>query len=149
MFNFVSNMKTTPPIIVVDDDADDLDLITMTLEETHPHIEVKCFGNGAEALHYLSTTAEQTFLILSDINMPVLDGFALKKEINKNEALRKKSIPFIFLSTSDKHREVEKAYDVMAQGYFAKPAAYSELQNILHKMIDYWSTSLHPKTAKR
>ena len=47
--------------------------------------QVKWVENGEEAKKYLESSADQVSLIISDIEMPVLDGFGLKEWLNKSE----------------------------------------------------------------
>lgn len=125
-------------IIVVDDDEDDCELIHSALEQIGVKDEIKFFNDGKEALKYLKETTTETFLIVSDINMAGIDGFTFKKEINEDEKLRKKSIPFVFLTTSSLSREVDLAYDMSAHGYFTKPNTLSGLKDILRTVTQYW-----------
>lgn len=139
-------MKNIHPIIVVDDDLDDCELIQSAFSDIGIANEIIFFANGAEALAYLKSTQEPTFLIFSDVNMPCMNGLQLKEEINKDSYLRRFSIPFVFLSTSNTAREVEAAYDLLAQGYFKKPNSYKEIKAILKMVTDYWNTCKHPKS---
>lgn len=139
-------MINTNPIIIVEDDADDCDFIQLALDEIGIRNEKKLFPNGKAALDYLKSSKEQTFLILSDVNMPLLNGFQLKAEINQDEVLRKQSIPFVFLTTSNSKKEVEAAYDLMAQGYFQKPNSFDEIKSILKMVTEYWDNCNHPNS---
>ena len=139
-------MKTNHPILIIEDDEDDCELIQSALDDIGIQNEQKCFRNGQEALNYLQNTSEKTFLILSDVNMPVLNGFELKRIINENDKLRTQSIPFVFLSTSDTKSEVNKAYDMLVQGYFKKPHTYGDIKDLLKMVTHYWGTARHPNS---
>ncbi len=52
--------------------------------------------------------------------MPIMNGLELRRHIQENEGLRKKSIPFVFLSTAARPKEVEEAYNLTVQGFFVK-----------------------------
>ncbi len=137
-------MSTLHPIIIIEDDADDCEAIQLALEEIGILNEQKCFQNGLEALNYLQSTSEQTFLILSDVNMPILNGFQLKEEINKNDKLRIQSIPFIFLTTSGRPKDVDVAYNLLVQGFFQKPDTFGEIKDLLKMVTHYWRTAKQP-----
>lgn len=139
-------MTNTHPILIIEDDPDDCDFILSALKEIGVVNQPICFSNGSEALKYLKGNEAPTFLILSDINMPVLNGIELKAEINKDKRLRKLSIPFIFFSTSNSKREVEAAYDLMVQGFFKKPHSIEEIKKILLMVTDYWNNCNHPNS---
>src|SRR5688572_4400995 len=93
-------MRTQGPLVLVEDDSDDQEIIVSILKNLGLQNDVKLFHNGEEALNYLYEAIEEPFLILSDINMPIMDGIAFKKTIDNNDFLKKRCIPFIFLSTS-------------------------------------------------
>lgn len=135
-------------IIVVDDDPDDQFLIQRMLERMGIISPVLFFDNGKEALDYLTHTVDDTFLIMSDINMPVMNGLELRESINKNESLRRKSIPFIFFSTAARPSDVNAAYDMTVQGFFVKDAAFESMQESLEIIIRYWTRCKHPNSVK-
>ena len=137
-------MKINHPIIIIEDDEDDCEFIQSALIEIGVKNEQKCFKNGQEALEYLRVTSEKTFLILSDINMPILNGLELKKEINSSDKLRSQSIPFVFLSSSNTKKDINAAYDLLAQGFFTKPNKFDALSNLLKNVINYWDEAKHP-----
>lgn len=137
-------MSIRGPIISIEDDADDQFLIKSVVEELDIPNELLFFSNGVEALLYLETTSDQPFLIICDINMPVMNGLELRERIDKNEFLRKKSIPFVFLSTADNPLVIETAYESTIQGFFKKENSFEELKARIRVMYDYWSYCLHP-----
>ena len=137
-------MSIRGPIISIEDDADDQFLIKSVVEELDIPNELLFFSNGVEALLYLETTRDQPFLIICDINMPVMNGLELRERIDKNEYLRKKSIPFVFLSTADNPLIIETAYESTIQGFFKKENSFEELKARIRVMYDYWASCLHP-----
>ncbi|MCW3105809.1 MAG: response regulator receiver protein [Segetibacter sp.] len=140
-------MYSTQPILIIEDDPDDREFIQSALNDIGVKNEQKCFQNGQEALDYLQKTSQRTFLILSDVNKPIVDGFELKREINKDDKLRIQSIPFVFLSTTAQPKEVENAYELMVQGFFQKPNSFDDIKNLLVMVTNYWRTALHPKAG--
>lgn len=137
-------LKDTNLILIIEDDQEDCELIQLGLKAIGVENEQKLFSNGEEALHYLKSAPESPFLIISDINMPRLNGLELKKKINSDDELRKKGIPFVFLSTSDTKKEVSEAYEMMAQGYFKKPATFDGIKEVLRTITNYWKTARQP-----
>ncbi len=132
------------PIIVIDDDEDDLELMQQAFSELKVENEIIVFNDGSKFLEYIKTTKNGTFFILCDVNMHNVPGIELKKIINDDEQLRTKCIPFIFLSTSTASGSIMKAYSYGVQGYFIKPNTLEKLKSMLHSMITYWSESQHP-----
>lgn len=132
------------PIILVEDDMDDQELIIDALKLLKVTNEVKTFDNGQKAFDFLKITDKQPFMIISDLNLPVMNGLQLKSEIDKNEYLKSKCIPFIFLSTSAETKAVKEAYDLCVQGFFVKEITYDGIYKQLKGMIDYWKSCRHP-----
>ncbi len=132
------------PLVIVEDDLDDQEIIREVFESLEVSNTLLLFSDGVEALTYLKTTTDQPFLILCDINLPKLNGLQLREQINMDERLRKKSVPFIFFSTNAGRDAVEKAYDLTVQGFFIKNHTLQELQDTLRLIISYWTLCKHP-----
>ncbi len=141
-------MTSHEPIIIVDDDTDDRLVIREVVARLAIRNELREFPNGMGVLKYLRTTREKPFIILCDINMPVMDGLALRKEINNDEFLRSKSIPFVFLTTAANPMQIRKAYDMTVQGFFIKDATFDEMEGTLRCILDYWDQCKHPNSVK-
>jgi CheY-like chemotaxis protein len=139
-------MPTKGPIVIIDDDPDDQEMIERVLKRLDPELKVKKFLDGEEALHYLQHENEQPFLILCDINMPIMNGLELKKHIEASEFLSRKSIPFVFLTTTTNMDQVRQAYHLKVQGFFSKGQTFDELKSSLHNIIHYWKASKHPNS---
>jgi len=137
------------PIILIDDDQDDLELFTEALNDLNIGNEVIAFDNGYDALEYLKHSERQPLFILCDINMPKINGLDLRQMIYDDEVLRQKSIPFLFLSTADDQFFVDKAYNLSVQGYFKKPVFIKEIKEILMSIIIYWRYSHHPNSRNQ
>jgi CheY-like chemotaxis protein len=132
------------PILIIDDDSDDQELLGEITTEIRPGTSIHNFNNGAQALKYLQTTDEQPFIILSDVNMPMMTGLELLEIIQNTPFLKEKSIPFVLLSTSGDKRYVRRAYQLNVQGFFQKPSDLKELRNILRITFEFWEKCLHP-----
>ncbi len=106
--------------------------------------ELIFFGDSVMALEYLTDTDIEPFLVLSDINMPKLNGLELREKIHNNEDLRLKSIPYLFFSTSAEQKHVIDAYSRSIQGFFVKPNNYDKLKAMLVKIVEYWQECESP-----
>ena len=102
------------------------------------------FKDGNEALAYLNDTDIHPFLILSDINMPKINGMELRSKIHTNQRLHIKCIPYLFFTTVATKESVVEAYSMSVQGFFIKPNTYEKLQNSIKKIMDYWSECIAP-----
>ena len=137
-------MAKQGPILIIEDDLDDQYLLEEVFSSLDIKNELKFFANGKVALEYLNVTNDKPFIILSDVNLPGMNGPDLKRSINKNDRLRRKSIPFVFLTTTADPKAVEEAYDLLVQGYFQKANKISDLKNMIKMIIDYWMNCRNP-----
>jgi CheY-like chemotaxis protein len=137
-------MNKEGPIIVIEDDIDDQFLLTRVFKNLNYANQPIFFSDGEEALVYLENTKIQPFLILSDINMPKLDGFELRKKVFSNERLHDKCIPYLFFTTGANRKSVIEAYSMSVQGYFIKPTTLEQIESTLRKIIEYWKECIAP-----
>ena len=106
------------------------------------------FDNGVDALEFLDNSDVIPFIILSDINMPKFDGFALKDRIQNNNKLQLRSIPFIFISTSVDEDSVITAYNLSVQGFFKKQVKILEMEKTIKIIMEYWIRCAAPNNFK-
>lgn len=132
------------PIIIIDDDKEDLDLIKDALVQLEVENEIIVFDDGFQFLDFIRATNNRAFFMLCDVNMARINGLELKRLIYDDEQLRLKCVPFIFLSTSGASSEILKAYSYGVQGYFVKPQTFDEIKELLQSIINYWSHSQSP-----
>lgn len=137
-------MSKKGPIVLIEDDEDDQFLIEKALKAQQLPNKIRFFANGQLALDYFEKTTEQPFLILCDINMPIVNGLELRQRINESDYLREKAIPFIFLTTSSNAQSIEIAYQESVQGFYKKSSQYTGLQEQIRLIVDYWQSCLHP-----
>lgn len=132
------------PVIVIEDDVDDRELLVEVFEKLGYPNEIKFFLDGQSALEYLNRTDVIPFLILSDINMPKLDGFALRSKIKIDAKLQVKCIPYLFFSTAASQRAVIDAYSMSVQGFFIKQNTLIELEKTISVIMEYWKRCAAP-----
>lgn len=110
-------------IILADDNADMRDYVQRLLLESANNWDVFIATNGQEALRLAKEQPPD--LILSDIMMPVLDGFGLLKAIRDDESLR--TTPIIFLSARAGEEATVEGIGRGADDYLVKPFSAKEL----------------------
>ncbi|MBT1703971.1 response regulator [Chryseosolibacter indicus] len=137
-------MAKSGPIIIIEDDPDDHEMIERILLKLNVENPIKKFMDGESALQYLQSTSDDPFVIICDINMPIMNGLQLKESIDTDKRLRVKSIPFVFLSTTANPQQVKQAYHYSVQGFFLKGQSYEALKNSLHQIVSYWQHCVHP-----
>ncbi|TDO73560.1 CheY-like chemotaxis protein [Flavobacterium chryseum] len=134
-------------ILIVEDDADDKEILEDVIVSLGNTNKIVWKMNGAEALSYLSCSDEKMLIIFCDINMPIMNGLELKRLIDADPVLRKKSIPFIFYSTAASEQAIEEAYTTLSiQGFFTKENDYHKTKSMVNVVIEYWKNCVHPNT---
>lgn len=141
-------MNKNGPIIIIEDDMDDQEVLGDVFKELNYNNKVIFFGDGEQALNYLTNSDIQPFLVLSDINMPRLSGIELREKVFNNEDLRLKSIPYLFFTTSAEQQHVVNAYSRSIQGFFVKPNSYDSLKKMIVKIVEYWQECHSPNYIK-
>lgn len=137
-------MPSTGPILIIEDDHEDQEFLEEIFNSLQLKNEIKFFDRCKKALDFLRTTSVQPLVILSDVNLPEMNGFEMMEEICKDEMLKKKSIPFVFLTTSSDKYAIEKAYEMQVQGFFTKENSYEGIKTMIQKIVDYWLICKHP-----
>lgn len=88
-------------------------------------------GNGREALEILSENWVD--IIISDINMPEVNGLELLDRIRKNDTF--KEIPVIMITTEGSSERMQEAFNRGAKGFIKKPFLPEDIRKILHQVI--------------
>jgi two-component system response regulator len=130
-------------ILLVEDDAGDIDLTEEALEESKFQINLNVVRDGVEAIAYLRREAEYVnatlpHLILLDLNLPRKDGPEVLQELKSDNNL--KHIPIIVLTTSDTDEDILGSYDLGANCYVNKPLGIEEFSKIVRAIEDFWFT---------
>ena len=137
-------MNKAGPIILIEDDLDDQEILGEVFTDLGFKNEIIFFGDSQQALDYLIDTEIEPFIIFSDINMPKLTGAELREKVHNNENLRLKSIPYLFFTTHAEQKAVIEAYSKSIQGFFVKPSSYVDLKRIIKIIVEYWQECVSP-----
>lgn len=125
-------------IVIAEDDMDDADVITETFTNNPNFSKVSLVANGEELLNYLKNDSnENPDVILTDINMPIIDGIEALQEILSNDEL--KNIPCFVYSTSINPSYKEKCDDMGVKAYLIKPysfEAFAEIPKTILSIIE-------------
>ena len=123
-------MTATAPldVLIVDDSAAIRKILQRVLRQTDLNLgEIAEAGDGTEAVEILKTRAFG--LILSDINMPQMDGLQLLARIKEMEHL--KNVPVIMITTEGGQGKVMEAVQLGATGYDRKPFTADQIKEKL------------------
>jgi two-component system chemotaxis response regulator CheY len=116
-------------IMVVDDCRTTRKLIGLYLKSRG--LEVVCAENGLDALEKLAT--EDINIILSDINMPYMDGIEFLKVLRSDPNWS--DIPVFMVTTEADQEEKDRAYKAGANEYLVKPVTADEVINVIRKLL--------------
>jgi len=117
-------------ILVTEDSATMRALISSTLQALGD-FEIVEAANGFEALRMLPR--EKFDLVITDINMPDINGLELVSFIKKNDQYR--TIPLFIVSTEGSERDREKGMSLGADAYLVKPFSPTQLQELVRKFL--------------
>ena len=129
-------MHQKPKVLIVDDEPLNLDYLEQELEDFN--YQILTAVNGQEALDKIQS--ERPDLVLLDIMMPVMDGFAVLSRLKAGRGLR--DIPVIVISAANDLESVVKGIQQGAEDYLPKPFE----PTLLHARI---SASLEKKVTAR
>jgi CheY-like chemotaxis protein len=125
-------------ILIAEDDDGHAELIESGLRDSGVNNTIKRFENGEDIWNFLQGNSSEirdensAYLVLLDINMPLMDGVEVLKNIKSNESL--KDIPVIMLTTTDNPQEVEACYKLGCNFYVTKPIKFDKFAEILKRL---------------
>ena len=117
-------------ILIAEDSPSMRSLIISTITSLGDYLTLEA-ANGFEALKILPR--EKVDLIITDINMPDINGLELVSFIRENENYRE--TPLIIISTESSERDREKGLSLGADAYLVKPFAPTELQQLIQEYL--------------
>ncbi len=125
-------------VVIVDDSTSDAKLIMMMAKRLKIANPFRHFESGQAALDFLSSDGALPGLILLDINMPLLNGHEVLKQIRSHPSEAVRRLPVVMLTTSDDPREISAAYSEHANSYVVKPLGLDQYQRIVEQLHEYW-----------
>lgn len=133
----IDSATPTLRVYLIDDDPDHVLLIGRAIREVGPTTDVRTRQDGEAALAELRALETLPDLILLDINMGGLDGFAVLTALKADARLR--AIPVVMLTSSALSSDVARAYELGASGYISKPSYLQDLRAVLGNTLLYWA----------
>jgi len=123
-------------VLLVDDSATIRGAMERTFKMAKlPMEEIIHAGNGVEALEVLKT--HWVDIVLADINMPVMNGIDLVRQMKANPEWRE--IPVAIVSTEGSKTRMDDLKIAGIAGYLRKPCKPEEIRDLLHKVLGQWS----------
>ena len=116
-------------ILVIDDDAVQRVLLNAVFRKQG--LEVLQAANGQEGIRL--AREQMPDLIVSDVNLPEMDGFAILDNLRKEPITA--TIPFIIITANPNEADQRRARESGANGYLPKPISIADLQALVNAQI--------------
>ena len=116
-------------VLVVDDSESIRELVSITLESAG--YKVHKSSDGVEGLDHLANS--EVDLVITDLNMPNMDGITFLKEIRKDD--NKVGMPVLLLTTESQISKKDEARKAGATGWIVKPFAQDRLLAVVKKVL--------------
>ena len=130
-------MQGNAPILVVEDNDNDITLIRRTLTKARLPNPLRFVGSGEEAIGYLSRAGTYSdtqnyplpALVLLDLKLPGMDGFGVLQWIRQQPHFS--DLRVVVLTSSHSLRDIKKAYRLGANSFLVKPLEFQNVREIL------------------
>ena len=134
-----------PLILLVEDDPADVRLIQRAFRKLQTNVTMTRLTNGDDAVAYLSgegpfenrAAYPMPTVLLLDIKLPRRSGFEVLDWVRKQKSPLRR-MPVVMLTSSKHSVDVNRAYDLGANSYLAKPETLAELDELASQFQDYW-----------
>jgi len=147
-------MNEPAPILLVENDARDIELTLTALTESGLTNEVVVARDGEQALDYLHRRGEyeardrgNPLVMLLDLKMPKLNGLEVLHDLKADPALKR--IPVVMLTSSREERDLSDSYDLGANAYVVKPVSFDDFVNVVGDIGLFWTVTNQPPPATR
>ena len=133
-------MSMLRPILLVDDNAMDVDLTLRALKRAKLSNPIEVARDGEEALSWIprwEAGEPKPVVILLDINMPKVGGLEVVRQLKSHPVLR--TIPVVMLTTSAVAPDVQTAYLHGANSYIVKPVDFQKFSEVATQIEVYWA----------
>lgn len=145
-------MDPLPPILLAEDDENDVILFKLALSTAGLSHPVAVASNGREAIDYLAGNPPYSnralyplpAAIILDVKMPRTNGFELLSWLGQRPELA--HIPAIVLTSSSLIEDVARANELGARDYFVKPRSIHELVEVIRTMCRRWFAGNPPQS---
>lgn len=134
-----SLLNQSADILIVDDDEDDRLLMDCVIDKLPINVAVQMLPGARDVLDYLQECKHPPSLLITDLNMPCMNGLELLNLIKQSTYHR--SIPVVILTTSVAEEDRERCYRAGANAVLVKPHQFSEMTQLLTSCLQVWLRS--------
>lgn len=137
------------PILLVDDDEDDILITRRAFERYEPKNTPYVVRDGEEALDFIyhrgkyrDKSTPTPGLIFLDINMPKMSGLEVVRRLKEDP--EKRRIPVVILTTSRREQDKIESYKLGVNSYIVKPVDFDKFIEAINTINLYWSLNQLP-----
>jgi CheY-like chemotaxis protein len=137
------------PILLVEDNPNDLELTLVALERSQLANEVIVVRDGAEALDYLHCKGAYAgrelgnpAVVLLDLKLPKVDGLEVLASIRSTPSM--KSMPVVMLTSSKEEQDLVRSYELGVNAYVVKPVEFKEFVRAISDLGVFWAVLNEP-----
>jgi CheY-like chemotaxis protein len=142
------------PILLVDDDPNDIELALTALAEHNLVNPVVVLHDGTQALDYLyqrdspqRAHHQAPVVVLLDLKMPKLNGLDVLRQLKADATLR--TIPVVMLTSSREERDLAESYQMGVNAYVVKPVSFQEFVQAIRGLGIFWAVINEPPPVLR
>jgi CheY-like chemotaxis protein len=142
------------PILLVEDNPNDLELALIALEKSQLANEVVVVRDGAEAIEYLNCKGAfadrpcgNPAVILLDLKLPKVDGLEVLKFVRSTDSL--KSLPVVMLTSSKEEQDLLRSYQLGVNAYVVKPVEFKEFLKAIADLGIFWAVLNEPPPGSK
>jgi len=142
-------MAELKPILLVEDNPNDIELTLAALEKGQLANEVVVVRDGAEALEYLrrqgpyaGRNSLDPAVVVLDLKLPKLDGLEVLAAVKGDEALRK--LPVVMLTSSREETDLVRSYELGVNAFVVKPLGFAEFFQAIQELGTFWAVLNEP-----
>lgn len=137
-------------ILLIEDDADDAEMTIDAMRKNNLANKLIHIEDGEEALDFLFGAGKyidrdvnlKPKLILLDLKMPKINGMEVLERVKSNHITKK--IPVVILTSSKEDPDVNRCYELGANGYIVKPVEFDGFTKAVTELGMYWLLLNHP-----
>ena len=139
-------------ILLVEDNADDIELAVHALREEKLANGITIARDGEEALNLIFRRGdahpafEPPRLILLDLKLPKVDGLDVLRAVKGDP--RTKAIPIVVMTSSKEERDLVESYKLGVNAYVQKPVGFDEFRAVVKELGLFWLVINQPPPAQ-
>ncbi|HEV2543764.1 MAG TPA: response regulator [Methylobacterium sp.] len=142
-------MADLKPILLVEDNPNDIELTLAALEQSQLANEIVICRDGAEALDYLQQRGiydrpdvSDPAVVLLDLKLPKVDGLEVLATVKGDP--RTRAIPVVMLTSSREESDLVRSYELGVNAFVVKPVGFKEFFDAIQDLGVFWAVLNEP-----